>query len=70
MEFDVFGTRMVVERTPSGWALFYPAEEGKRRTVPGLLIPPDTAPADIPQYLADLCHEAASPAHPDVRRLR
>ena len=70
MEFDVFGTRMVVERTPTGWEVFYHAVEGKRRAVSWIVIPPDMAVDDIAQYLADLCHEGASPAHPDVKRLR
>ena len=70
MEFDVFGTRMVVERTTAGWEVFYPHEEGKRRHVPGIRIPPEIVEKDLAQYLADLCHEDASPAHPEVRRLR
>ena len=70
MEFDVFGRRLIVERTLSGWAVFYPYEEGKRREVPGIAIPPDVLEVDIARYLADLCHEDASPTFPDVRRIR
>jgi hypothetical protein len=70
VEFDVFGRRMVVERTSRGWAVFYPPEEGKRRTVPGIFIPPDIVEDDVARYLADLCHEEASRTHPDVTRLR
>lgn len=66
----MFGTRMIVERTRSGWQVFYPAEEGKRRPVDWILIPPDIVEADMARYLADLCHEGASPAHPDVTRLQ
>ena len=70
MEFDVFGSRIIVERTASGWAAFYPAEEGKRRPAHWLLIPPELTEDEMGQYLADLCHEGASPAHPEVKRLR
>jgi hypothetical protein len=67
---DVFGKRMLLERTTSGWAVFHPYEEGKRRHVPGLLIPPDIGEDEIARYLADPRHEHASPAHPNVRRLQ
>ena len=70
MQFDVFGKRMIVERTPDGWGVFYPPEEGKRRHVPGIRIPPDIVEEDLARYLVDLCHEDASPAHPDVRLVR
>jgi hypothetical protein len=70
MEFDVFGRRIIVERGPHGWAAFLPGADGKRSTAPGILFPPDLAEADLATYLADLCHEAASPAHPEVRRIR
>jgi hypothetical protein len=60
LECDVFGTRFFVERTSSGWAAFYPIEEGKRRPAQRLLIPPDLAEGETTQYLADFCHEGAS----------
>lgn len=69
MEFDVFGSRIIVERTASGWSAFHPAEEGKRRPAHWLLIPPDLTEDEIGQYLADYCHESASPEHPEVKRL-
>jgi hypothetical protein len=69
VESDVFGKRMIVERTTNGWAGFSPYEEGKRRHIPGIRIPPDIAERELARYLADLCHEDASPAYPDVRRL-
>ena len=64
MEFDVFGTWMIVERSPNGWEVFYPAEEGKRRPVDWLVIPPDIGETEVARYLADLCHEGASPCAP------
>ena len=70
MEFDVFGTRIIVERSANGWAMFYPPQGGKRREVPGIWVPPDLPEENLAQYLADLFHEGASPTHPDVKRLK
>jgi hypothetical protein len=70
MEFDVFGRRIIVEREPGGWVAYLPGSDGKRSSAPGILFPPDLAEADLATYLADWCHEGASPAHPDVRRIR
>ncbi len=69
IEFDVFGRRVLVERTAAGWRALYPGSEGKHRVAPDIVIPPDTVEVDLPHYLADLCHEWASPERPDVRRL-
>ena len=66
----MFGSRIIVERTATGWAAFYPAAEGKRRPAHWLLIPPDLPEDAMAQYLADFCHEGATPAYPDVKRLK
>jgi hypothetical protein len=69
LEFDVFGTRVLIERTSSGWRAMYPGSEGKARVARDIVIPADVTEADLRQYLADVCHEWASPERPDVRRL-
>ena len=69
IEFDVFGHRLLVERTDFGWRALYPGSEGKHRVAADIVIPPDTAEVDLARYLADLCHEWASPDRPAVRRL-
>jgi hypothetical protein len=69
LEFDVFGRRLLVERTDSGWTALYPGSEGKHRVAHGIVIPPDTPETDLERYLADLCHEWASPERSTVRRL-
>jgi hypothetical protein len=68
VEFDVFGRRVLVERTPEGWRALYPGPEGKRRTATDLVIPPEMAEEQLGGYLADLCHEWATPEHSEVRR--
>ena len=65
---DIFGHPFVVERTATGWGIFHPGAEGKRG--PPLVLPiPHFVRTDeeLASYLADLCHEWATPAHPDVR---
>ena len=70
LEFDVFGRCVLVERTSTGWRALYPGVEGKAQVAHDLVIPADTPEMEMRQYLADFCHEWASPEHPDVRRLR
>ena len=70
MEFDVFGRRIIIERQGAAWAAFEPGDDGKRREALDIVIPPDVTESELLRYLADLCHEGASPSRPDVRRLR
>jgi hypothetical protein len=69
IKLDVFGRRILVEEAQAGWSLFYLGPEGKRRPAHDLVIPTDLPEAEIESYLADLCHEWATPRHPDVKRL-
>lgn len=69
LELDVFGRRVLVLRRHDQWVVFYLGNEGKRRPANDLVIPADFLEREIPQYLADICHEWAMPQHPDVRVL-
>ena len=69
LEFDVFGTRVLIERTATGWRAMYPGPEGKARVAHDIVIPADVGEAELGRYLADFCHEWASREHPDVRTL-
>jgi hypothetical protein len=65
---DIFGRQFFVERTAAGWGIYHPGAEGKRGAPLELPIPPGVGTDDeLASYLADLCHEWATPAHPDVR---
>ena len=65
---DIFGRPFLVERTAAGWGIFYPGSEGKRGPELALPIPYFVRTDDeLAAYLADLCHEWATPAHPEVR---
>ena len=69
LKLDVFGRTVLVEQSAHGWSVFYLGHEGKRRPATDIVVPRAVAAADIPQYLADLCHEWASARHPQVKRL-
>ena len=68
-KFDVFGRRVLVSRLGDGWQAYYLGNEGKRRRADDIVIPSSVMENEIRQYLADLCHEWASPSNPDVRPL-
>jgi hypothetical protein len=69
--FDVFGRVLGVEPAPAGgWRLVEIGSEGKHRAMSEVVIPSFLGADELGRYLADVFHEQASPAHPDVRRLR
>lgn len=68
LRFDVFGTRIAVERRGEAWVCHVLGAEGKRRPA-DFQIPDFVADGEIEQFLADLFHEAATPTNGDVRRL-
>ena len=70
MEFEIFGRRIIVERDGAEWVAFDPGDDGKRRRARDIFIPRHITESELAQYLADLCHESASPSRPDVKRLR
>ena len=68
LQFDVFGRRIVVESTGSGWRAWYPGADGTRRPAE-FAIPAHLDAGSIAGYLDDLFHEHATAAHPKVRLL-
>jgi len=69
IKFNVYGKWVTVEKTDSGWAVFYPGAEGKRRPAEDIIIPSFVSENQLERYLSDLCHEWATADHPAVRRL-
>ncbi|MDU1516802.1 MAG: hypothetical protein E6856_07500 [Klebsiella michiganensis] len=66
--YNVFGRHIGVQRQGERWQLFrVDLNEGKFSPLAGFIIPDDLTEAEIPGWLGDIFHEAASPRHPDVR---
>jgi hypothetical protein len=67
-EIDVFGIRLLAEYRSGRWTIFYPGTDGKRRLATDLVVPEFVVTEDdLAQYLADLCHERATPTNSEVR---
>lgn len=69
LRFDVFGRRVLIAESNSGWVAFYMGDDGKRRSAPDIIVPSELLESEIAQYLDDLCHEWATVQHPDVKQL-
>ena len=69
IRFEVFGQQMAVERRDGAWRLYALSDDGKRRAVHDVVVPPDLEESELLTWLADIYHESASPRHPEVIRL-
>lgn len=65
IKFNVFGTIIIAMQTEDEWKFYTPTSEGKRREIENLIAPSMTV-EELKLYLADIYHEYASPANPDV----
>ncbi len=69
-EAEIFGRRVLLERTGNAWVAYIPGDDGKRRALPAGTIPSFVVSADeVLKYLADLWHEDARPDRQTVRWL-
>jgi hypothetical protein len=67
-QVEVFGRRLLVERSANGWRSCTPGADGKRGPISDTLIPPFIVTDDeLLQFLADLWHEHARPDRQLVR---
>ena len=66
MKLNVFGRELEVVRAEGKWRAFYPGSDGTRRKAQDITIPHEMAEAEIVEYVADLCHEWATPDNPEV----
>jgi GNAT superfamily N-acetyltransferase len=67
--FDVFGLVVIVCREGQGWLVFERGADGKRGLSEGIRIPPFIEAKKLGEYLADLCHESATPERSEVTLL-
>ena len=67
---EIFGRPFVADWGAGGWVVYHPGGEGKRGPELALPIPPFVRDeAALVAYLADVCHEWATPERPEVRWL-
>jgi hypothetical protein len=60
MKLNVFGKHIEVVRCNNKWKAYYLGNEGKKRLAEDIVIPSDIEENELPNYMADLCHEWAS----------
>jgi hypothetical protein len=69
LKLDVFGRSVLVERDAEAWVVFYLSTDGKRRRANDIFIPSTVSESEIERFVADLCHEWATPRNPNVVRI-
>jgi hypothetical protein len=65
---DVFGERMLVERSGGTWRTYALGSDGKRSLL-NVPVPDSITEDELAQYFDDLYHESATPRRPAVVRL-
>ncbi|MGH7616766.1 MAG: DUF7661 family protein [Gemmatimonadaceae bacterium] len=68
-ELEIYGRRLIVEKTADGWQTYVPGSDGKR-SPPALLPAFIRTEEELIQYLADLWHESARPDRATIRWIR
>jgi len=66
MKLDVFGREQEVVRVKETWVAYYLGNERKKRLAQDISIPEDIMKSEIVNYIADLCHEWATPRNSKV----
>ncbi len=69
MKINLFGRIIEVVRNDNRWNAFSVGSEGKKRLVNDIVIPSNLKEEELIEYLADLCHEWATPVNSEVKRL-
>ncbi|MEM7020728.1 MAG: hypothetical protein AAF512_25725 [Pseudomonadota bacterium] len=58
----------MIIKSDQGWTAFYPGSDGKKRPARDIPVPADLKESELGDWLADLCHEWATPSHSEVKR--
>lgn len=66
VHIDVYGRALTVERRSGTWLVCFAGTDGTRRPAHELGVPDSMSLPDVPNFLADLCHEWARPGHLDA----
>ncbi|VED53769.1 Uncharacterised protein [Raoultella terrigena] len=68
--YDVFGRHIGVQREGERWLIFRAdLTERKFSRLYEVIIPDDLTETEIPGWLDDIFHEAATEKYPEVRRI-
>lgn len=68
--YNVFGRHLGVKREGQHWLVFRAdLTERKFSRLYDIAIPDDLTEEEIPDWLADILHEAATECHPEVKRV-
>lgn len=71
MIYDVFGRHIGVEFKDGRWLAYrVDLTEHKFSRLYDVIIPDDLSETEIPGWLDDIYHEAATARHPEVKRIR
>ena len=66
--FNVFGRRVAIVRSGTGWNAYSLGNDGKRGPL-GIEVPEFITAEELREYLADIFHESARPGYGDVVEL-
>ena len=69
MKLNVYGRIVQIEQATDSWKAYYVGNEGKRRPAVDIVIPKHINRENLLEYIADLCHEWATPRNNDVKIL-
>jgi hypothetical protein len=47
LRFDIFGRRVLIAESNNGWITFYLGDDGKRRSAPDIVVPPEIPESQI-----------------------
>jgi hypothetical protein len=64
---NAFGRMLKIVRSAERWRVLLLGADGKSRPAPDIVIPAHLTLAEIPAYVDDLLHEAATPENPSVQ---
>jgi hypothetical protein len=69
MKLNVYSRIIEVIRKEERWTVYYLGNEGKKRIADDIALPSTLKEEELLEYIADLCHEWATPDNSEVRRL-
>jgi hypothetical protein len=57
VKYKIFGRRFEVIKESGKWRVYLLGQEGKKRPVPDVIMPPSISEEEIYRYLEDIFHE-------------